>query len=152
MDRGTRSGQHHLGAAALVQSGRHRARSSAHSHGYQARVVVGVGSGSAAIEHLRNGARTDLVLTDWRLPGADGLAVLDAAKALDSSLPVVVMTAFGSIETAVDAMKRGAEDFITKPVDPELLRLLVARAIELARRRPGLKAMAGSTGQVWQHS
>jgi DNA-binding NtrC family response regulator len=96
--------------------------------------VIGVGSGSAAVEHLRNGERTDLVLTDWRLPGADGLAVLDAAKALDSSLPVVVMTAFGSIETAVDAMKRGAEDFITKPVDPELLRLLVARAIE---RRAG---------------
>jgi DNA-binding NtrC family response regulator len=96
--------------------------------------VVGVGSGSAAVERLRNGERADLVLTDWRLPGADGLAVLDAAKALDPTLPVVVMTAFGSIETAVDAMKRGAEDFITKPVEPELLRLLVARAIE---RREG---------------
>jgi DNA-binding NtrC family response regulator len=96
--------------------------------------VVGVGSGSLAVERLRNGEQTDLVLTDWRLPGADGLAVLDAAKALDPTLPVVVMTAFGSIETAVDAMKRGAEDFITKPVDPELLRLLVARAIE---RRAG---------------
>jgi DNA-binding NtrC family response regulator len=56
--------------------------------------------------------------------------VLDAARALDPTLPVIVMTAFGSIETAVDAMKRGAEDFITKPVDPDLLRLLVARAIE----------------------
>ena len=96
--------------------------------------VVGVASGSAAVERLRNGEQADLVLTDWRLPGADGLAVLDAAKALDPTLPVVVMTAFGSIETAVDAMKRGAEDFITKPVDPELLRLLVARAIE---RRAG---------------
>ena len=96
--------------------------------------VVGVASGSAAVERLREGEKTDLVLTDWRLPGADGLAVLDAAKSLDSTLPVVVMTAFGSIETAVDAMKRGAEDFITKPVDPELLRLLVSRAIE---RRAG---------------
>jgi len=96
--------------------------------------VVGVASGSAAVERLRNGEQADLVLTDWRLPGADGLAVLDAAKALDPTLPVVVMTAFGSIETAIDAMKRGAEDFITKPVDPELLRLLVARAIE---RRAG---------------
>src|SRR5262249_24858661 len=77
----------------------------------------------------------DVVLTDWRLPGADGLAVLDAARALDPTLPVIVMTAFGSIETAVDAMKRGAEDFITKPVDPDLLRLLVSRAIERRRGR-----------------
>jgi DNA-binding NtrC family response regulator len=101
--------------------------------------VVGVGSGSAAIERLRGGENVDLVLTDWRLPGADGLAVLDAARAVDPTLPVIVMTAFGSIETAVDAMKRGAEDFITKPVEPELLRLLVARSIERrARSRESL--------------
>jgi DNA-binding NtrC family response regulator len=92
--------------------------------------VRGVGSGSVAVETLRSGEPVDLVLTDWRLPGADGLAVLDAARALDPTLPVIVMTAFGSIEAAVDAMKRGAEDFITKPVDPDLLRLLVSRAIE----------------------
>ena len=91
--------------------------------------VHGVGSGSQAVELLKSGGPVDLVLTDWRLPGADGLAVLDAARALDRTLPVIVMTAFGSIETAVDAMKRGAEDFITKPVDPDLLRLLVSRAI-----------------------
>jgi DNA-binding NtrC family response regulator len=94
--------------------------------------VLGVPSGSQAVELLKSGEPVDLVLTDWRLPGADGLAVLDAARALDRTLPVIVMTAFGSIETAVDAMKRGAEDFITKPVDPDLLRLLVTRAI--ARR------------------
>jgi DNA-binding NtrC family response regulator len=97
--------------------------------------VLGLASGSEAVARLRAGERVDLVLTDWRLPGADGLAVLDAAKALDPTLPVVVMTAFGSIETAVDAMKRGAEDFITKPVDPDLLRLLVARGIERRVRR-----------------
>ncbi len=87
-------------------------------------------TGTGAVERLRAGERFDLVLTDWRLPGADGLAVLDAAVAQDPTLPVLVMTAFGSIETAVEAMKRGAEDFITKPVDPDLLRLRVARAIE----------------------
>ena len=92
--------------------------------------VRGCASGSQAVEVLKSGEPVDLVLTDWRLPGADGLAVLDAARALDPTLPVIVMTAFGSIETAVDAMKRGAEDFITKPVDPDLLRLLVSRAIE----------------------
>ncbi|HMF07869.1 MAG TPA: sigma-54 dependent transcriptional regulator [Thermoanaerobaculia bacterium] len=97
--------------------------------------VVGLSNGAAAVERLRAGEKTDLVLTDWRLPGADGLAVLDAARAMDPTMPVVVMTAFGSIETAVDAMRRGAEDFITKPVDPDLLRLLVARAVERRARR-----------------
>ncbi|HEY1434965.1 MAG TPA: sigma-54 dependent transcriptional regulator [Thermoanaerobaculia bacterium] len=101
--------------------------------------VVGIASGSQAVERLRGGERLDLVLTDWRLPGADGLAVLDAAIALDPTLPVIVMTAFGSIETAVEAMKHGAQDFITKPVDPDLLRLLVSRAIERrARSRESL--------------
>ena len=101
--------------------------------------VLGLGSGSQAVERLRGGERLDLVLTDWRLPGADGLAVLDAAIALDPTLPVIVMTAFGSIETAVEAMKHGAQDFITKPVDPDLLRLLVSRAIERrARSRESL--------------
>ena len=101
--------------------------------------VSGVGSGSEAVERLRSGPSVDLVLTDWRLPGADGLAVLDAARSVDTTLPVIVMTAFGSIEVAVDAMKRGAEDFITKPVNPDLLRLLVSRAIESrARRRESL--------------
>ena len=96
--------------------------------------VTGIASGAQAVERLRAGEPVDLVLTDWRLPGADGLAVLDAAIALDPTLPVIVMTAFGSIETAVAAMKHGAEDFITKPVDPDLLRLLVQRAIERRAR------------------
>ena len=96
-------------------------------------------TGSGAVERLRGGERFDLVLTDWRLPGADGLAVLDAAIAMDPTLPVIVMTAYGSIETAVEAMKHGADDFITKPVDPDLLRLLVSRALERrARSRESL--------------
>ena len=107
--------------------------------------VAAVSSGAAAIERLRAGETTDLVLTDWRLPGADGLQVLDAARSVDPTLPVIVMTAFGSIETAVDAMKRGAEDFITKPVEPELLRLLVARAIE--RRRRGRESLLFAEAQ-----
>ena len=101
--------------------------------------VVGLPDGAQAVERLRSGQRVDVVLTDWRLPGADGLAVLEAARSTDPTLPVVVMTAFGSIETAVAAMKKGAEDFITKPVDPDLLRLLVARAIE--RRTKGRESL-----------
>jgi DNA-binding NtrC family response regulator len=101
--------------------------------------VVGLATGSLAVERLKAGESVDVVLTDWRLPGADGLAVLEAARAADPTVPVIVMTAFGSIETAVEAMKKGAEDFITKPVEPDLLRLIVARAVERrAKRRESL--------------
>src|SRR5204863_888026 len=74
-----------------------------------------------------------LVLSDLRLPDGDGLGVLRAAKDLDPELPVIVMTAYGSIQDAVAAMKEGALDFLAKPVDPDHLLLMVERA--LAQRR-----------------
>jgi DNA-binding NtrC family response regulator len=78
-------------------------------------------------------ARPGVVLSDLRLPNGDGFGVLRAAKDLDPELPVIVMTAFGSIQDAVAAMKEGALDFLAKPVDPDHLLLLVERA--LAQRR-----------------
>jgi DNA-binding NtrC family response regulator len=78
-------------------------------------------------------SRPDLVLSDLRLTAGDGFGVLRAAKALDPDLPVIVMTAYGSIQDAVLAMKEGALDFLAKPVDLDHLQLLVARA--LAQRR-----------------
>src|SRR6516162_8192906 len=57
----------------------------------------------------------DLVLTDLKLPGMDGLEFLQAVKRQNAALPVVVMTAFGSVETAVEAMKAGASDYVLKP-------------------------------------
>src|SRR5687768_7635759 len=77
--------------------------------------------------------RPALVLTDLRLPEGDGFGVLRAAKELDPELPVIVMTAYGSIQDAVAAMKEGALDFLAKPVDPDHLLLMVERA--LAQRR-----------------
>jgi DNA-binding NtrC family response regulator len=74
-----------------------------------------------------------VVLSDLRLTEGDGFGVLRAAKDLDPQLPVVVMTAFGSIQDAVYAMKEGALDFLAKPVDPDHLLLMVERA--LAQRR-----------------
>ncbi len=85
-----------------------------------------------AIESLRS-SWPALVLSDLRLPNGDGLGVLRAAKSLDPSMPVIVMTAFGSIQDAVSAMREGALDFLAKPVDPEHLLLTVGRA--LAQRR-----------------
>ena len=85
-----------------------------------------------AVDRLRQ-VRPAVVLTDLKLPTGDGFGVLRAAKAIDPDLQVVVMTAFGSIQDAVTAMKDGAMDFLAKPVDPDHLLLMVARAI--AQRR-----------------
>jgi DNA-binding NtrC family response regulator len=74
-------------------------------------------------------SRPSVVLTDLRLPEGDGLGVLRAAKDLDPDVPVIVMTAFGSIQDAVAAMKEGALEFLAKPVDPDYLLLLVERAL-----------------------
>ena len=76
-----------------------------------------------------------LVLTDLRMPHGSGLDVLRAARAADPDIPVIVMTAYGSIDEAVQAMKDGAHDFLQKPVDSNHLLLLVERALEQARLR-----------------
>jgi len=80
-------------------------------------------------------ARFALVLTDLRLPGGSGFDVLAAAREADADVPVIVMTAFGTVEEAVRAMKEGAADFLTKPVDTDHLLLLVDRALEQRRVR-----------------
>ena len=80
-------------------------------------------------------SRHRLVLTDLRMPNGSGLDVLRSARAADMDVPVIVMTAFGSIDEAVQAMKDGAHDFLQKPVDSNHLLLLVERALEQARLR-----------------
>src|SRR5688572_33306465 len=81
-----------------------------------------------AVQQLRQ-ARPVVVLTDLKLPVGDGFGVLRAAKELDPELQVVVMTAYGSIQDAVTAMKEGAMDFLAKPIDPDHLLLMVERAM-----------------------
>ena len=89
--------------------------------------VVEAPDGKAAMDLVRS-RRYLLVLTDLKMPGASGLEVLREVKSNDASIPVILMTAFGSIEEAVTAMKEGAFDFIQKPVDLDHLKLLVDRA------------------------
>jgi DNA-binding NtrC family response regulator len=72
----------------------------------------------------------DAVLTDLQMPGMDGLGLLGALRELHPELPVVLMTSFGSIQTAVEAMRAGAHDYVTKPFDNESLLLTLERAIE----------------------
>jgi len=98
----------------------------------QGHVVIEARDQNEAVEALRTG-RPGLVLSDLRLTEGDGFGVLRAAKELDPELPVVVMTAYGSIEDAVEAMKEGALDFLAKPVDPDHLLLLVERALSQRR-------------------
>ncbi len=88
----------------------------------------------AALNEIAD-SRHRLVLTDLRMPNGSGLDVLRAARAADADVPVIVMTAFGSIDEAVQAMKDGAHDFLQKPVDSNHLLLLVERALEQARLR-----------------
>jgi two-component system response regulator FlrC len=91
--------------------------------------VVAVEDGLAAIARLKG--PFDVVITDIRMPGADGIQVLAHARRRQPDLPVVVLTAFGSIPGAVDAMRLGAFDYLAKPLpDPQTLRDVVARALE----------------------
>jgi two-component system, NtrC family, response regulator AtoC len=97
--------------------------------GYDVRAV-----GSAEDARKELAARDyDLVLTDLRLPGRDGLALVREVHALDPALTVVVMTAYGSHETAVEAMKAGAYDYLPKPFKPDDVVLLLRKAEERER-------------------
>jgi DNA-binding NtrC family response regulator len=87
-------------------------------------------SGNDAVRRLADGRRYLAVLSDMRLPGADGIAVLRQARESDPDCPVIMMTAYGTIENAVEAMKLGAYDFIQKPIDVDHLLLLLRRCRE----------------------
>jgi DNA-binding NtrC family response regulator len=85
--------------------------------------------GTAAIQKVR-ARRYLVVITDLKMPGASGLDVLRETKQADATIPVILLTAFGSVEEAVTAMKEGAFDFLQKPVDLDHLKLLVQRAAQ----------------------
>jgi two-component system NtrC family response regulator len=72
----------------------------------------------------------DLILTDLRMPGGGGLDLLEGVRKINPEVPVIVMTAFGTVASAVDAMKRGAADYLTKPIDLDELDVLIGRTLE----------------------
>lgn len=116
--------------------------------GYEVEVRL---RGDEAIQRIAEGPALLAVITDLRLPGADGLEVLQAARRRDPQLPVFLITAFASVETAVQALKLGARDYFPKPL--EMARLLVAlRAAASARGQllsaepaPGAPPMVGES-------
>jgi two-component system, NtrC family, response regulator AtoC len=101
------------------------------SEGYRAIIAR---DGIEGIRLLKEN-HVDLVLSDLKLPKKDGIEVLKASKTENSLAPVIMMTAFGTVETAVTAMKEGAFDFITKPFDTDHLLILIKRALETQKLR-----------------
>jgi DNA-binding NtrC family response regulator len=85
--------------------------------------------GLAALERLRSGS-FHLVITDWQVPGLNGMALLHEVRAESLPLGVIVLTGFGDPRVAIEAMKNGADDFITKPFEPVRFRYLVRRVLE----------------------
>src|SRR4051794_39077121 len=79
----------------------------------------------------------DFVITDLKMQGLGGLDVVSAIKQIDATCPAMIVTAFGTVDTAVEAMRIGAMDFLQKPFAPEVLRLKVERALELRREKVG---------------
>jgi DNA-binding NtrC family response regulator len=94
--------------------------------------VIPARDAAKGIKYLKD-CKIDLVLTDLKLPDKNGIDVLKASKEENHLTPVIVMTAFGSVEAAVSAMKEGAFDFITKPFDTDHLIILMKRALETQR-------------------
>ncbi len=105
--------------------------------GYQ---VTAVRDGIQALARLDDNPGFDLVLTDLRMPGLDGMELLRRAMARQLRQPVILMTAFGSIESAVQAMREGAYYYIAKPVDIEDLLEIVGSAADVVRRQRGAES------------
>ena len=94
--------------------------------------AVGAADGEEAVTKLWE-ETFDLVVTDLKMPKADGLQVLETASGMQPPVPVVLITAFGTVEVAVEAMRRGAEDFLVKPASPEQVEVVVRRFREKRR-------------------
>ncbi len=107
--------------------------------GYQ---VVTTTQATEALEYFQREI-FHLIITDLKMPGMDGLTFLEKIRENSLSVPVIVLTAYGTVETAVQAMKLGAFDYILKPVDVDELKIMVARALhiqEITRENVALKA------------
>ncbi|RLD98238.1 MAG: sigma-54-dependent Fis family transcriptional regulator, partial [Aquificota bacterium] len=105
-------------------------------------IVATATSGEEALERFR-GEEYHLVITDLKMPGVDGLVLLERIRDLSAEVPVIVLTAYGTVDTAVQAMKLGAFDYILKPVDVDELKMVVARALrmqEITKENLALKA------------
>jgi two-component system response regulator HydG len=100
--------------------------------GHEAVIAPG---GAVGVELFQSRGDIDFVITDLRMDGMDGVEVLRKIGEIGPEVPTMIITAYGTVETAVEAMQLGAFDFLTKPFAPEVVRLKVERALELAMAR-----------------
>jgi DNA-binding NtrC family response regulator len=118
--------------------------------------VAAFSEAAPALEHLRGHRDVVLVITDLMMPGTDGFGVLAAAREIDPEIGILMITGHGSVESAVDAMKRGADDYLTKPVDLFELRKRASAIVEkhlLSRRVVELESRLGEKfGKLISHS
>jgi DNA-binding NtrC family response regulator len=105
---------------------------------------------STAEEGWKLAGDVDLILTDLKLPGMDGLELLEKLKAQNSHTPVIVMSAFSTVENAVEAMKRGAVDFLPKPFSLDHLSVVVEKALEVRKLRDENRELREALGQRYQ--
>jgi two-component system response regulator HydG len=106
--------------------------------GYEVAVAA---DGKEAVSALRE-QRFDLMLLDLRLPGTDGLRIVEALRLWGEGIPILMISGFGSVDAAVEALHLGADDFLTKPVEPDVLS---ARVADLLERRPGVDVVPASS-------
>jgi len=114
------------------------------SEGYAVKAV------GTAEEGLKLAGEAELVLTDLKLPGMDGLALLEKLHAQNAHLPVIVMSAFGTVEIAVEAMKKGAVDFLPKPFSLDHLTVVVEKALEVRKLRDENRELREALGQRYK--
>jgi DNA-binding NtrC family response regulator len=119
------------------------------SLGEDGHTVQTAGDAETALKHLqRNGI--DLIVTDLKLPGMNGLEFLQEAKRWNSFVPIVVMTAYGTVETAVEAMKAGAADYVLKPFAMAEMRLVIHKELDVQRVREENRSLREALGRRYQ--
>ncbi len=108
------------------------------------------GDAETGLKLLRENS-IDLVLTDLKLPGMNGLEFLQTVKRQNAALPVVVMTAFGSVETAVEAMKAGASDYVLKPFSLTEMRMVIHKELDVRNLREENRSLREALGKRYAH-
>lgn len=109
-----------------------------------------VKAAGSAEDGLKQVPEADLVLTDLKLPGMDGMSLLEKVHAQNGETPVVVMSAFGTVEVAVDAMKKGAVDFLPKPFSLDHLTVVVDKALEVRKLRSENRELREALGERYK--
>ena len=113
--------------------------------GYQ---VIAVENATEALKAMQEHP-FDVVLLDIKMPGMDGMELQEHIHRIDPAIAVIMITAFASVETAVRALKQGAFDYVTKPVDPDELSHLVLRAMEQRRLRKENMQLRQKPSTTW---